>query len=217
MQSSLCSNCGHSLQIASNYCNKCGMEVAKSMQCLIQVPRVVILTLLSGGLYIFWWFYITWKHYRDHTGEKAYPVWHALATIVPFYNLFRVHAHIRTYSELMDKHHLPNSLNPFKAAVVFGISTFLANIGLRQAIFGEVSQNSAIVILGGLIVSMMLVLWLLASVQSNLNKYWQSVLFEKSPSYARIGIGEVLVTLAGIYNWYDFIMLALSESYRASW
>ena len=217
MQSSLCSNCGHSLQIASNYCNRCGMEVAKPMQHLLQVPRVVILTLLSGGLYIFWWFYITWKHYRDHTGEKAYPVWHALAAIVPFYNLFRVHAHVRTYGELMDKNHLPSSLSPLRAAVIYGIASFLANIGLRQSFFGEISENLAIAMLLGLIASTLLLLWLLTSAQANLNKYWQSALFEKSPSYARIGIGEVLITLVGIFNWYDTIMLAFSESYRVDW
>ena len=28
--------------------------------------------------YLFYWFYLTWRQYRDHTGDTAYPVWHAL-------------------------------------------------------------------------------------------------------------------------------------------
>lgn len=217
MQSLFCTNCGHRLQTAANYCDKCGNAIASPMRCLLQVQRVTLLTLLSGGVYIFWWFYITWKHYRDHTRETAYPVWHALTLIVPFYNLFRMHAHTRTYLELMHKYQVPSSLSPLRTTVIYGILTFLANIGLRQVLFGEISENLAIAMLVGLIVSTLMASWLLTSMQRNFNRYWQSALFEKSPSYARIGIGEVVLTLVGIYAWYDAIMLAFSESYRLSY
>ena len=218
MQYSLCLNCGHNLQVAANYCDKCGAAAAKSLRYLMSAPRVALMTLLSAGLYTFWWFYITWKHYRDHTGEKAYPVWHALTLLVPIYNLYRVHAHVRSYVELFDMRNLSNSLSPFKAIVVVSIWFFLDKIGLRETIFDmPISETLAMTMLGGLVISTALLTWLLVSAQTNINRYWQSALFEKSPSSARIGIGEALFALAGIWFWYDTIKMAISESYRASW
>ena len=32
---------------------------------------------VSAGLYLLYWFYLTWKHFRDSTDRDAYPVWHA--------------------------------------------------------------------------------------------------------------------------------------------
>ena len=58
-----------------------GPTYSVEIPCLISVRRVVLLSALSGGLYLYYWFFITWKHYRDHTGAEAYPAWHALSTI----------------------------------------------------------------------------------------------------------------------------------------
>ncbi|MDP6072696.1 MAG: hypothetical protein QGG34_14250 [SAR202 cluster bacterium] len=45
---------------------------------------------------------LTWKQYRDHTQEVAFPVWHASAIgTVPVYSLFRIRAHMRVFRELM--------------------------------------------------------------------------------------------------------------------
>jgi hypothetical protein len=51
----------------------------REMDVLISPARVVLVSALSYGLYLVYWFYLTWKHYRDHTGREAYPVWHALS------------------------------------------------------------------------------------------------------------------------------------------
>ena len=63
--------------------------------------RILLMAVLSYGLYLFYWFYLTWKQYRDHTGREAFPVWHALTLVVPIYGLFRTHAHVRSFKELM--------------------------------------------------------------------------------------------------------------------
>ena len=58
---------------------------ADALPYYISPNRIVLMTFLTAGLYIFYWMYLTWRHYRDHTGETAYPVWHALALAVPIY------------------------------------------------------------------------------------------------------------------------------------
>jgi len=36
-------------------------------------------------------------------GEDMYPIWHGLTWFVPFYNIFRLHAHYRTIGELLNR------------------------------------------------------------------------------------------------------------------
>ena len=62
-----------------------GMAVvaAQSYGYHLSTPRIFALSLISFGLYLFYWVYRTWDQYREHTGANVYPVWHALAMLVP--------------------------------------------------------------------------------------------------------------------------------------
>ena len=70
------------------------------------------MAVLSYGLYLFYWLYLTWKQYRDHTGQEVFPVWHALTLAVPIYGLFRTHAHVRSFKELMFSSGVTSTLSP---------------------------------------------------------------------------------------------------------
>ena len=159
-----------------------------------------------------WWFYITWKQYRDHTDEKAFPVWHALTLIVPIYSLFRVHAHVRTFKELMTKRQVAESLSPRAAVVASIVMGILGYIGISDVLFGEISKTLALwlFVAAGIITA--ITAWLVVAIQGNINRYWSAV----SPRAAscRIGIGEVLITILGMLLWVDTIAVALSDSWR---
>ena len=213
MQLNYCSKCGHTLHPYSNYCSSCGAESETPVRYLLSLPRIILLTVISGGLYLFWWFYITWKQYRDHTGEKAFPVWHALTLIVPFYCLFRVHAHVRTYRELMIDRRIASSLSPWFAVVVIFISNSLANIGFTEGWFGEISKAWAVWFLVAEIITTTITVWLIAAVQININRYWRLVL--PRASSCRVGVGEVLITILGALALLDTIATVLSDSWRA--
>ena len=52
--------------------------------------RIILLFIVSVGLYWFYWMYRTWKQYGDHTGDicleyrdNHHPVWHGLTQLVP--------------------------------------------------------------------------------------------------------------------------------------
>ena len=100
------------------------------------------MSILSGGLYLLYWSYLTWKQYRDHARREAFPVWHALTLLVPIYGIFRMHAHVRTYKEIM------------QAA---SVTTTLSASGAVYAMVG-------ISILGGATFLLSLVLWPISSV-----------------------------------------------------
>lgn len=207
--SQFCSNCGASLHAGANYCDECGAAAISIGDCLLPVRRVVILALISAGFYLFWWLYITWKHYRDHRNETAFPIWHALTLMVPVYNLFRVHAHFRTYRELMEQRQLVTSLSPIKAVIVI-IICFLVTI--REFFYDEASDVFAVGMLITFAISVFLVTWLLAVAQANINRYWQSVAPEGA--FASISIGEVALTIIGACFWLNAALFAVSESYR---
>lgn len=212
MQSSYCSNCGHRIEATVNFCGRCGVATTKPLPCLMSVTRVAIMSVLSGGLYFYWWLYITWKHYRDHTGEEAYPVWHALTLLVPIYGLFRVHAHTRTFRELMMVRQLTSTISPVTAVVVALIAGVFGSVGMADVWSGEISESLAIFMLVGGVISTALIAWLLVSVQANINMYWRVV--SPNASSCRLGVGEVLLTILGIAFWGDTIATTFIESWR---
>ena len=65
----------------------------------LSVGRVALLTVMSSGLYLFYWFYLTWKQLQTESSETHYPVWHALTLMVPIYGLFRMHRHVSLINE----------------------------------------------------------------------------------------------------------------------
>ncbi|MCI0895514.1 MAG: zinc-ribbon domain-containing protein, partial [Chloroflexi bacterium] len=88
-----CPNCGTEAEPSFNYCSVCGrdltgrsstatvqqvpQELPSTLDYHISVRRILIMSVLSHGLYLFYWFFLTWKQYRDHTGNPVFPVWHA--------------------------------------------------------------------------------------------------------------------------------------------
>ena len=102
---SYCRGCGASVFDYQNFCRSCGANLgqpeyahprqrsnagSQTLDYYIPPSRILLLSVLSASLYGFYWFYITWKHYRDHIGEEMnFPVWHAPTLPGPIYNLVR--------------------------------------------------------------------------------------------------------------------------------
>ena len=67
---------------------------------------------------------------------------------------------------------LISSISPFVAVVVIFISGWIGNVGLRDVLFAEVSRSNAIWMLITDVVITAITVWLLTSVQININRYW---------------------------------------------
>ena len=147
--------------------------------------------------------------------EKMHtPFGHALTLLVPIYSVFRIHAHMRTYKELMTERQVTSSIRPgMGAAVAFLIvSHVLGIIGILGIFSGEISKTLAIWLLVESIIVTAITTWLLTSVQVNVNRYWTAVL--PRASSCRAGIAEVAITLVGVLFWVDTIATAFSDSWR---
>ena len=230
-----CRECGIETESFHRYCRNCGAEVgtgatvmaasgpvaqeaAPVLDYYLSPNRILLMSLLSYGLYLFYWFYLTWKHYRDHTRAEAFPIWHALTLFVPIYGLFRTHAHIRTYQDLMDNAAVPSTLSAGWAVVLVAISSILGSITFNVsggfATPQDISQQTAIIIALVDLVSIGIVVGLLLHVQGNLNRYWANQGSAELQS-ARIGVGEVILAIIGVLAWANTLAFLLSSSYRA--
>ena len=217
-----CDNCGAEHPPSVHFCGACGAalldesghpEASSETLILLGYPislkRILFMVVISYGLYIFYWYYLTWKQYRDHTNEVAYPVWHALTLLVFIYGLFRTHAHMRTFRELMLNANMPSSISPRLAVIVVFVSSVLEGQFLR----GTVLELIVIVLTSGL----------LLHVQSNINKYWTALISENeywsSLPYPRktplkVGWGEVIFGIIGASLWLNTFLYLFSESWR---
>ena len=225
-----CPNCGVESRPDASYCPVCGATLSdrpvgvmddgthRELPYYLSLNRVLLMTVLSGGLYLFYWFYLTWKQYRDYTGDEAYPVWHALTLLVPIYNLFRTHAHARTYRALMWEYELPCSIRPGWAWVLGLIAILASNLSWRgyisQSVGPEPLTLGAVVFFLILdLISMAMIAILLVHLQSNINRYWHSRTNGRVRS-ARIGVGEIIFGIIGVLGWLSTLADLFSESWR---
>ena len=219
-----CSNCGQENDHHA-FCTNCGAIVAqeptpsgqtRELRYHISPQRVILMTILSYGLYLFYWFYLTWKQYRDHTGEKAYPVWHALTLLVPIYGLFRTHAHMSSFRELMVQANMSCSINAGLAVLVIIAASVLENISLQiTGGFKLIDFTQDVAILSALmdVSAIALIAALLLQVQKNLNAYWSGLPSTRVAS-ARIGWGEPVMGIIGALAWMSTFANIFSESWR---
>lgn len=210
-----CPECGAQVATTGGYCGQCGasLTITQPLAYRLSTERVVLMSVLSWGLYLFYWFYLTWKQYRDCTKEEAYPIWHALSLVVPIYAHFRMHAHVRSFKELMSKANIETTLAP--GSVVIGLVTIwiLGGISAGVSYSEPITKGAAVTTLLLEIVAVFITAWLISHVQQNLNRYWNSL--SDSPSLSsRVGIGEVVFAVIGVLAWLNSIAMVFSESYR---
>ena len=158
--------------------------------------RVALDCVLSSSLYIFYWFYLTWKQLKEATGNPHRPVWHALALLVPIYSWFVLYRHLKTIKELQDKAEIKPSLNIGGLLIIY----IIANVLMFQSIRWE--GMTALVLD---IISVVLMTAFLLGAQNNLNRYWEHVKGTQVRE-ARIGIGEIIFVLLGLLYWASYLL-----------
>ena len=186
-----CAGCGVELPSESAYCSKCGARNERRVK--YSLWRVGIFTLLSFGLYYFYWMYVSWKHLAAEMPEKEFhPVWHALSQFVPIYNFVILYQHFCTIRELQEREGVESNLNPGLAVVLLVVVTFISIIAYllldRAVAFSFSVMLSFIAIIGEGI----LVIW----GERNLNEYWERPGARPVRS-AGTGPGEIIITAVG--------------------
>ena len=178
----------------------------------IPTNRVIFLTALSSGLYIFYWMYVTWKHYREYTGETAFPVFHAMSLVVPVYQFFRLHAHMRVYQELMNARGVPSTLSPIRTVLTYLGVVMLGLVSFMLPTEGALttSQQAGYVVIN--VGQTALLVWILWHAQTNLNRLWRHHLGARL-GLAPIAPAEVIITVLGsVFGWGMLLVLLIDPT-----
>ena len=129
------------------------------------------------------------------------------------YGYFRVHAHARSFKELMTDAAVPTTINPGWAVAALVLYSVVNTQSARLG-FDEITEGAALVLALIDVFSVVIVVGLLLHLQGNLNRYWDSLMGVTAES-ARIGASEVIVAGIGMFVWADTVATLLSPSYRA--
>ena len=182
-----------------------------SLAWYISPNRVLLLTFLTTGLYIFYWMYITWRHYRDHSNAVAYPVWHALALLVPVYQLFRLHAHMRVYQEMMQQRGVPTTLSPMLSVGLFLVAVALVWVAARLIADPELTtltQTQQIGYFAANVARVVILAAIIWRAQGNFNRYWQHRVGMRLAS-APYTLVELVLVVLGIFNWVGWVIIMM--------
>ena len=176
-----------------------------------------MMSLLSYGIYLFYWSYVSWRQCREHTGKLVFPMWHTISILIPVYGQLRTHAHMRCIKELMLEAGLSCTIRVgWSVSLVLlsqflGYASFISNGGYFP--YWELSQKTAL--LSGFLglVTIAIALGLLVHVQQNLNRYWAG-LENVTLVDVNVGAGEVILAVLGVLTWIITLANIVSPAFR---
>lgn len=122
------------------------------------IHHLVILSLVSFGIYEIYWFYKTWKSIKNYTCADFSPGWRTFGLFIPFYNLVRIDGMFRNDIELLRTK--VDGVTLIKKPLLYGLSFFLLSaICLKLPDPFQLLYSISV--------------WPLAVAQGHLNTYWK--------------------------------------------
>lgn len=172
----------------------------KGMASTLSPLRIIVDVVLSANFYLFYWVYLTWKQLKVQTGRNYHPVWHALALLVPIYNLFIFWRHVQTIKALQEE----ADLKPFiRTGWIFTLWIIGAVIDFQSGRFAEVGVGAEAFVV---IIAAAFIAGAFVRAQRGLNAYWVHIGGETAKN-ARVGVGEVIFVILGLLYWASLFLL----------
>jgi len=208
-----CSNCGKLSSSKANYCASCGHDEFSELPrtgfniddgetnnaLIITATRVLLVSILSGGLYFSYWGYLTWKQLASETEETHFPIAHGLSFFVPILGLITLYRHVVVTNTLANGVKAETYITPAMAMV---LGTLLWVLAFTVVV---VVPTPGIVILMSL-VSLVVTTTITILNQATLNGYWLGSRGEQDLKKLPVGMVEMIVVVLGLLNWISVAM-----------
>lgn len=231
-----CPECNATYEITANFCGYCktslvilpsGMLAISNQASIdgyyISPRKLVLMTLISSGLYLYYWFYITWKQYKKQSGATIYPLWHSLSLVVPILNLFKFHSHVKTYKELTSGTFNPKPIRLGIILFAFIIYKHLLDAWLMIMLIlnpseSSLSSTTMIVNSGVEVIALIVLTVALNLIQQHLNNYWDNIFrlptSKQEIAQIKIGLAETILTVLGLLEWLHMLFMCFNQEYR---
>lgn len=93
---------------------------------VVSINKLIYLSLLTTGLYLFYWFYRNWATYRDATGDRVTPLLRSIVPVIFIYPLVnRIDQHLKDSGRQHDWSAKPLALSMWLILVVIFGASFL--------------------------------------------------------------------------------------------
>jgi hypothetical protein len=199
-----CGKCGIENSKDSNYCPVCGEQLVKrktSSTPLISttqqysnaqpVLHFVLLSILTFGIYEFYWFYRNWKHIKVHKNLDIRPGWRTVGLFIPIYGIVLAYRQLREIRDFSKELRIDKTYSP--GWILFGWLTLNALWKLPDP-FWFLSFLSVVP---------------LAVVQGVLNSYWK----KEQPGFTertKFSGGQIAILVIGGIWWILLLIGTLS-------
>jgi hypothetical protein len=151
---------------------------------------VVGMVWATFGLYVIFWVGLNWaESKRQLRDDRMYPVWHALAMLVPIYSFFRFHANFRVMNELLDTTRAEHRVRPMLAIATFILASLLVAVPIEDRVLQTLNMMAAIGALS----------WIIHHGQTGMNAYWDATPHTKTVE--NVKLWERLLVAFGAFLW----------------
>lgn len=98
-----CKHCGKEIQEGVKFCKYCGtriiieekpgekIELTSTFSFKQPLSHLLLLYVLTFGIYGIYWFYRSWRQIKEHTKATFSPGWRTVGLFIPIYNIWRIY------------------------------------------------------------------------------------------------------------------------------
>lgn len=188
---SYCPECGEKIENDAKMCKKCGswfnIENKDEISNVQPIYKLILLIILTGGLYQLYWFYRNWRDFKAHKNLDISVGLRTLSLFVPLVNLYFICTQFR---DLRD-YEVEAGVKTFQLYGVMIIWVVLSYLSTRLAFYSNPFAGMASLLLAFCLVIPFYL------VQKTLNEYWMKEQGDL-PLCKGISGGEILVLIIGL-------------------
>jgi len=149
----------------------------------VDISKLIILTIMTGGLYIIWWIVKNWMDLKKNTNEDIWFM-NYVGLLIPFYNIYVIYDQFESIKKVANK----KSIDTNWSAGWFVF--FLLLGGAMRSAYG-----SNLVIL---MISFAISLFVMVTVQDTLNELWDKTQKKlKKRDFFEFRINEIIWLIVG--------------------
>ena len=165
----------------------------------ILISKLIILNILTFGIYTIYWVYKNWKYIKEYGKKDIQPGWRTVGLIVPIYNIWLIYDQFKSIINLANKKKIETNWSAGGLTALFVILSIITiKITLR------LPDDYIFVFLYPLLT--FIAILPLIPIQNYLNNYWSKV--QKHNLESKFATTEIILMVLGIILW-AFILIGV--------